>query len=562
MTQTITRHFVTIDGRWGPRQVHYRRAGTGPAVLLLHQSPQSSREMTALMGRWAQHFTLIAPDTPGYGQSDPLGPPVASIAEFAQALAEFVDAIGLRRFGVYGYHTGASVGLWLAAAHPERVAGMAANGLCQLTDAERANILASYLPPITPTWDGGHLAWLWGRVREQAIFFPWHERSAAARMPFDVPAPAVIQAALVEMLNAGDNYPVAYRAAFESRPETVLPGLRVPLLVTAGGADPLKAHLERLRDLPPCVEREAVATGPAAVERCLPHLLAHRGDPAPAAPATRPIAGRLWSRYLATPDGQLRVRLRVDGGGEPVVIVHGAGGSSDTVLRFAAGAGTNRPVAVPDLPGHGESDPLARTTGPGVADGAAAVLATLHGLGLSRAALVGQGAGACVALEAARRGGLREPRLGLLDVPALTEAQRAAWREHGLPQLAPEWYGGHLLLAWHLLRDGRLFFPWFDRTAAGAVPVEPDLDPRQLLLELRELLKSSGSARNLMRDVLDYPLASALADAGAHVALGAGPASAWQGATRAAAALAPGLRCLALPADAAGWVATLLEAVR
>ncbi|MGZ7144859.1 alpha/beta fold hydrolase, partial [Streptococcus pyogenes] len=83
----------TIDGRWGPRQVHYRRSGQGPALVLLHQSPQSSRELAALMQRWSVHFTLIAPDTPGYGQSDPLGPASLGIADFAEALGEFVDAI-------------------------------------------------------------------------------------------------------------------------------------------------------------------------------------------------------------------------------------------------------------------------------------------------------------------------------------------------------------------------------------------------------------------------------------------------------------------------------------
>ena len=46
------------------------------------------------MERWALHFTLIAPDTPGYGQSDPLGPAEVTIAQFADATLEFVDAIG------------------------------------------------------------------------------------------------------------------------------------------------------------------------------------------------------------------------------------------------------------------------------------------------------------------------------------------------------------------------------------------------------------------------------------------------------------------------------------
>ena len=46
----ITRHFASIPGgRWGPRQVHYRRTGRGPVLILLHQSPLSSRDVIATM---------------------------------------------------------------------------------------------------------------------------------------------------------------------------------------------------------------------------------------------------------------------------------------------------------------------------------------------------------------------------------------------------------------------------------------------------------------------------------------------------------------------------------
>jgi pimeloyl-ACP methyl ester carboxylesterase len=48
----ITRHFVDINGR----QVHYRRAGQGPALLLIHQSPQNSRMWAEMMARYAPHF--------------------------------------------------------------------------------------------------------------------------------------------------------------------------------------------------------------------------------------------------------------------------------------------------------------------------------------------------------------------------------------------------------------------------------------------------------------------------------------------------------------------------
>ena len=100
----ITRHFATIvDGRWGARQVHYRRAGRGPVVLCLHQSPLSSRDMLATLARWHPHFTCIAPDTPGFGSSTPLGVARAGMEDFADAVIEFMDALGIGRTAVYGF---------------------------------------------------------------------------------------------------------------------------------------------------------------------------------------------------------------------------------------------------------------------------------------------------------------------------------------------------------------------------------------------------------------------------------------------------------------------------
>lgn len=558
MSQDIRRHFVTIDGRWGPRQVHYRRCGQGPALVMLHQSPQSSRELTGLMQRWSAHFTLIAPDTPGYGQSDPLGPAELGIAEFAEALAEFVDAIGLHRFGLYGFHTGASIGLWFAARNPGRVTAMAANGLVQLTGEERRDILANYLPAVPPAWDGSHLAWMWGRLREQTLFFPWYDHRAATRMSFDVPPATALHEAFMDFLRAGDHYAIAYRAAFESRPDTVLPGLRVPLLVTAAAGDPLQGHLERLGELPAGTEVAPSAGREQAVERCLGHLLARRGDPAPAAVATRPLPGRLWNRMLQLPSGQIRVRERLDGQGAPLMLLHGAGQSADALSAIARGVAGTRPLLIPDLPGHGESDRPA--SGPGIGSAAVTGIEVLGEAGLTACTLAGLGTGACVALEIGRRTRERPHPLALLDLPFLSDSTCAAFREHGLPGLAPQWHGGHLHEAWHMLRDGRLFFPWFDRRNASARRIEPDLDERRLQADLLDLLRASPAWQALFADALDYPVTTALAAQRGAIAIGAAADSAWLGATRDAAASRSGLAARVLPTAQEQWLPALLAA--
>ena len=68
----ITRHFV----RAGGREVHYRRAGSGPPFVLFHVSPQSSAFVLPHLLPLADRYTLIGLDTPGYGESDPLRTPI------------------------------------------------------------------------------------------------------------------------------------------------------------------------------------------------------------------------------------------------------------------------------------------------------------------------------------------------------------------------------------------------------------------------------------------------------------------------------------------------------
>ncbi|HNP66042.1 MAG TPA: alpha/beta fold hydrolase, partial [Woeseiaceae bacterium] len=198
----IQRHFVTLNGRRGIRQVHYRRAGSGPPLVMLHQSPKSSREYEPLMERWAEHFTVIAPDTPGFGQSDPLPVSRITLEELAECVIEFADAIGLETFPVYGFHTGGGVAIALADAYPRRVPAAVANGLVMPTPEERTDVLGNYFPAFEPKWDGSHLTWMWARMREQTVFFPWFAHTLANRMDYTMPGPEALQENVREMLQS------------------------------------------------------------------------------------------------------------------------------------------------------------------------------------------------------------------------------------------------------------------------------------------------------------------------------------------------------------------------
>lgn len=504
MTGGISRHFITLDGSWGERQVHYRRAGTGPLLLALHQSPQSSRELEQLMGQWSEYFTVVAPDSPGYGLSDPLGVEVAELGDFADATIEFMDAIGADRFGIYGFHTGGMIGISIAHRHPMRVTGIACNGIVVPTDDELEEILAVYLPRFEPHWDGGHLAWLWAKTREQTIFFPWHNRTLAGRMDFPMPSPEHQQNSVLEFLRAGDHYHVGYRAAFVFNADSVVPELKVPGLLTAAAWDPLQPHLDRFDNCPDQVEIVKSATPAEALQRCLDFLSKLPGDGLCDAPSTKAVKGRLW-RQLIQADGEpVSIRRGGSGSDSPVVILHGTGGSSATVANHLSGLANHRPVIAIDLPGHGES---ASTNSEVTMQACADTIHTvLNSLDIQQVDLIGVDGGSFVAAELASQEPDRVGRIALVNPPVVKAAEVARWRTCGRPSFAPRWAGGHLLSCWHMVRDGRLYFPWFQRDQAGIRWQEPELDDRRIQLEVTEYLKSDGAWQSLLNEQLEYPL--------------------------------------------------------
>jgi len=494
----ISRYYLTVEGRL----VHYRKAGTGPLLLLLHQSPQSSLDHVELMGRWASRFTMIAPDRPGCGQSDPLPDAAPGFDRYGDATAAFLDALGVQRVPVYGFHTGASEALSLAARHPHRVVAVAANGVAVMTPAELAEIDREYLPLLQPSWDGAHLAWLWARMREQTVFFPWFKRTRAARMHYDMAPPARTQRYVLELLRAWRTYQVAYRAAFQFDGVAALRHSRAPMLVGAAGADPLREHLARLGVVREGVEIRAFDTAAELESAAADFLASHAGRAAatatarafaasaavgaasqsanaysqssPAVPVERRQRTATSRRFVGPPGAALHVAFDGPRDGERLVVLHDAGERAASIAALVAAlsaAGFN--VLAPDLPGHGESAPLAKgepwpvdATAERIAEEFAGAPVTLLGLGAS----------AAVALAAAQSGRMSVSRVIVWQPSQWPLGQRAEIVGAFASTPVPDWHGGHLSHAWHRARDAGLFHPWCLRRDAQAWQDEPRVD--------------------------------------------------------------------------------------
>jgi pimeloyl-ACP methyl ester carboxylesterase len=117
----IKYHSADADGV----KVFYREAGAAnaPTLLLLHGFPSASHMFRDLIPLLADRFHIIAPDLPGFGQSDM---PARSKFKYtfdhiAAVIDRFTEVIDLKRFAIYVFDYGAPIGFRIAAKHPDRI---------------------------------------------------------------------------------------------------------------------------------------------------------------------------------------------------------------------------------------------------------------------------------------------------------------------------------------------------------------------------------------------------------------------------------------------------------
>jgi pimeloyl-ACP methyl ester carboxylesterase len=106
---------ITLHGH----RVTFRRAGWGPAILLIHGVAGSSETWAPVIDSLAQKYTVIAPDLIGHGDSaKPRGD--YSLGGYASGIRDLLQAIGHERVTVVGHSLGGGVAMQLAYQFPER----------------------------------------------------------------------------------------------------------------------------------------------------------------------------------------------------------------------------------------------------------------------------------------------------------------------------------------------------------------------------------------------------------------------------------------------------------
>jgi pimeloyl-ACP methyl ester carboxylesterase len=164
---------VDVDGF----NIFHREAGSkhAPAILLLHGFPSASHMFRDLIPKLVDRFHVIAPDLPGFGQSEmpDRGTFTYTFDNIARVIDRLTEVVGLDRFAIYVFDYGAPTGFRLAMRHPERVTAIIsqngnayAEGLSDgwqpirayWEDPSQANrdALRAFLAPETTIWQYTH----------------------------------------------------------------------------------------------------------------------------------------------------------------------------------------------------------------------------------------------------------------------------------------------------------------------------------------------------------------------------------------------------------------------
>lgn len=512
----MKRLFVSI----GDSQLHVRRSGKGPPVILLHPSPQSGAFSVPMLDRLAMNFTAIAVDTPGYGLSDPLvggyrGP---ALEDYLPPLVDLLNALGIEKAAFYGNATGAEIVHVFAAAHPDRVAIAMLDTAGDVPDEVVDTLVDGYFPQVNPRRDGGHLLTHWDMVRSLHLFAPWQFTSKAHRLNVDMPPPEQIQDKLLDYLRSGKDYSLAYKPAFYTAKHQLISRVTVPATLTRWQAKPDLSEVDDLiaKGLPD--NFTVLHAGPSLDERLgvseqylLDNYLTAGSDIPPHPEQVDRSKTQIQKMFIDVDGGQLMAQVCFVGNGRPILGIHGSAGSSGCMTGFLAPYVGQRPIIALDNPSSGESDKLLARDEITIEAYAKVAWDALDTLSIKEVDIVGFYSGGQVAMEMsfARPGCVKH--IIQAGVQLFTDDEREDLNANYTPSIAPRWDGGHLITAWAIVRDMQLFWPWYNRTKSGVINSDANLDPTYLDSRVQDLLKIGDDYQSAYAESFKYPMAAKLA---------------------------------------------------
>jgi pimeloyl-ACP methyl ester carboxylesterase len=141
MSSPLVREMRVVHGH----RRAFVRAGSGPALLLLHGIGNNCQTWSGVIDRLAESYTVIAPDLLGHGNSDkPRGD--YSIAAYANGMRDLLSVLDIEQATVVGHSLGGGIALQFAYQFPERCQRLALVGSGGLGPELSAGLRAATLP--------------------------------------------------------------------------------------------------------------------------------------------------------------------------------------------------------------------------------------------------------------------------------------------------------------------------------------------------------------------------------------------------------------------------------
>lgn len=227
--------------------LHYAHCGSGEPLLLLHATPGSWRAMEQLAPLLAADFHVIAVDTPGYGNSDPV-PGEVTVEAMAESVVALLDALQLPRAHVLGLHTGNKIAAALGARFPQRMGRVVLAGHTHSLLVDKAqrdeaigHLVDHYFPRFAAQADGSHRVreWLMAQSDVQGLWWPRQLLQGKEVSEQDV---AIAEAMVVDHLLGWRSIVPTYEAIFAFDLGAAMRAMTVPTFVLELRPDD-EAHL-------------------------------------------------------------------------------------------------------------------------------------------------------------------------------------------------------------------------------------------------------------------------------------------------------------------------------
>jgi pimeloyl-ACP methyl ester carboxylesterase len=207
------------------------------------------------------------------------------------------------------------------------------------------------------------------------------------------------------------------------------------------------------------------------------------------------MTDRVNRGFVEIDEGQIHYRTSGAADAPPLVMLHGSPLSSYSIIPLFR-------VIAPDTIGNGDSSPQQKfpVTIDYMAD---AMMRAMAGLGLDNYYVYGFHTGGNIGIEAALAQPQTIKKLVIDGMGLYSPKDQADLLANQAPEMTPDLEGTQLLRAWHLVRDGKIFWPWWNRTKEGVRGLGLN-DADTMHDEVVELLKSIRTYHHNYRAALGY----------------------------------------------------------